>query len=148
TSSFEHAKEDQTNGASTVFIGPSKDPKKPAQSFTPDEHNDHPNASGLNYVAPNGNAYDVAYVMPASDWDTDMMATNVCHEAGHPFGLLHVRTDGEPDPTSLGMNPVDPSQTDVMSYDNDKNAFINQSIPMTNYNWDPDSSSAKLQGDF
>ncbi len=53
---------------------------------------------------------------------------SIAHEAGHTFGLSHVRTDGKTDPTPVGFSGT---VNDVMSYDSSNQFFADQSLTLT-----------------
>jgi hypothetical protein len=87
---------------------------------------------------PNSNPYDVCWVdpfsMPAggawSKLSNLAIAQNIAHEAGHTFGLAHVRSDGTADPAPLGVGTVN----DVMAYDATNQFFSAQVLQVTAYN--------------
>ena len=58
----------------------------------------------------NSDAYDIGFIDPAY---VATIRAAIVHEAGHTFGLVHVRTDGGTDNTALTSG----STSDVMSYD-------------------------------
>src|SRR5262249_17763126 len=65
----------------------------------------------------------------------------IAHEAGHTFGLAHVRTEGsDPDPLVKTTNP------DVMSYDSPRTFFQDSIFHTTAYNYHPDSGKNELTG--
>ncbi len=100
------------------------------------KENDHPL---------NSDAFDIGYVDPMASavgdvgsWDTaesnTQISADIAHEAGHTYGLAHVRTEGGVDlidaaPTYSASNPPD-----LMSYDAPMTRFINQTFNMTSYN--------------
>jgi hypothetical protein len=65
---------------------------------------------------------------------------SIAHEAGHTFGLEHVRSDGLPDPKPLGKGTVQ----DIQAYDAPDVFFANQSVPLTTANNTP--SGVKFEG--
>lgn len=131
-------------GATTVFIGPDTDPSKPAQAYTPSASTDKPSFfPGISLHLPNSNSEDYAYVEPSGIWSNDKISMSVAHEAGHTFGLVHVRTTGtDPDPLKQGPAGV----PDVMRYDGTTKSFLNQSFPITAYNWNPSKQQAENTG--
>jgi hypothetical protein len=58
------------------------------------------------------------------------IAEGVAHEAGHTFGLSHIRADGLTDPTPLGPGTTN----DVMSYDSRNQYFSNKNLNLTSDN--------------
>jgi hypothetical protein len=96
----------------------------------------------------NSDPYDVAFVDPvvgslgllvlrpglSTERGADSSHANIfdikrsiAHEAGHTFGLSHIRADGLTDPTPLAPGTVN----DVMSYDSPNQFFANQSLTLT-----------------
>jgi Metallo-peptidase family M12B Reprolysin-like len=63
--------------------------------------------------------------------DVATIRAAIVHEAGHTFGLSHVRTDGGTDNTALGAG----STSDVMSYDSPNLYFANKSLTVTSANF-------------
>jgi hypothetical protein len=150
-------------GSTTIFIGwdpnNTNDKGKFVNSYTPAQNADFPGwAKGFAH-RPNSDDHDIAYVDPFS---TDFSAKNpaaffqvqspattvqeIVHEAGHTFGLCHVRTDtigGKPggtiltDPFPLPVQQPYSKGTvkDVMSYSDDNNFFANQAFPTTGWNF-------------
>jgi hypothetical protein len=117
------------------------------------------------FHAPNSNGSDVAFVDPvvgsyvgndsialAAAARTQRVSSNtspvniglvrqaIVHEAGHTFGLSHVRSDGSFDPAPLGYGAVN----DVMSYDASNQFFANQSLALTT--WNNTGTSTTLSG--
>jgi hypothetical protein len=119
-----------SNGNSTVFVGPSADS---GAGDTPGEYTDYP----TNPLAPlprDGEAYHLAFVDPFQNNNgaAPDVATALAHEAGHTFGLAHVRTDGLTDPAGLQSG----NTVDVMSYNRITGLeyFNDQSLPFTRWN--------------
>jgi hypothetical protein len=129
-----------TTGATTVFIGNSING---GGDFTPNDFMDYPHSGGSTSHVVNSDAYDVAFVSQGflglcTSTDRDaQIANDVAHEAGHTFGLAHVRTDGKSDypdnpsstPTYKTTNPPD-----VMSYDSNNDFFSNTTYNVTDAN--------------
>jgi hypothetical protein len=129
------------NGNSTVFVGNSYGDINVGAGSTPDGYTDYPSVSIFPHPR-NGDTYDLAFVDPFQNNNGAVpdVATAIAHEAGHTFGLAHVRTDGRSDPAALGSGTI----PDVMSY----NRFIgleyfkDQSLPLTA--WNQTSSGLQL----
>jgi hypothetical protein len=119
------------NGDTTVFVGGNeenvdKKGNKFAYASTPWENTDYPR-NGTNR-RPNSHAFDVAFVDPmgkgnnggwANTNDNGEISQSIAHEAGHTFGLAHVRSKPIPD---------------VMSYDADNGYFANRTLWITDLN--------------
>jgi hypothetical protein len=138
------------DGSSTIFIG--DNPRYTVNGvngpggFTPNDYADDPSTyKGFTHL-PNSDPFDIAYIDPAggSPLATQTPAQTVrgiVHEAGHTFGLVHVRTDLNStgayaqDPAALGTDTV----SDVMSYTPPANNlfFSKQTFNVTNYNQTP-----------
>jgi hypothetical protein len=118
-----------SDGGSTIFIG--ANPK--GDTYTPDDNTDYPHASNF-FDHPNSHANDLAYVQPGGP-NTGTTAAAISqalsHEAGHTFGLAHVRTDGLSDPAALGAGTV----ADIMSYNGGGSYFANSSLTLTDFNF-------------
>jgi hypothetical protein len=121
------------DGSTTVFVG--NNTTTAGYSFTPPENSDYPHVTTLFTHRPNSDGNDVAYVASGAPAGT---ARGVAHEAGHTFGLVHVRTDVDlfsgtfnTDPMPLGGLGTVP---DIMSYTGGNNYFKDQSLPITNFN--------------
>src|SRR6185312_9405915 len=97
---------------------------------------------------PNSHPYDIAFMDPVSGtnvrstWSTENgivgmfdITRSIAHEAGHTFGLAHVRSDGSSDPATLGSGTV----ADVMSYDAANRYFANQTLGITDWNYEPNA---------
>lgn len=156
------------NGDTTIFIGGDAKNVLPtttggsvftklAASFTPSSSSDYATSANLNH-APNSDLYDLAFVDPMSgnfagsktalsnganwtdNWSDSYIAANIAHEAGHTFGLPHVRTDGFNDPTPLGASTLG----DLMSYNTSlpQTFFANRSLPVTNFNYVPGTGTS------
>ncbi len=102
----------------------------------------------------NSDTYDIAFIDPTFGSTNDPTRTLSCqstittraqpthadvatirqaivHEAGHTFGLSHVRSDGGSDPTALGVGTT----PDIMSYDTSDNYVANKSLLITSANF-------------
>jgi hypothetical protein len=121
---------------------------KYSYSFTPSASADYPRPGHTI----NSDSYDVAFVDPvvgsstnpatydlsehtefgsdSSHANTFDIVRSIAHEAGHTFGLSHVRTDGLTDPTPLAPGTV----PDVMSYDSRNQFFADQNLTLTSAN--------------
>ena len=121
---------------------------KYSYSFTPSPSADYPRPGHTI----NSDSYDVAFVNPVvgsstnpatydlsehTEFGADPSHANIfdivrsiAHEAGHTFGLSHVRTDGLTDPTPLAPGTV----PDVMSYDSRNQFFADQNLTLTSAN--------------
>src|SRR5262249_3404675 len=94
-----------SDGNTTVFIGydPNnmKDGDKYAYAHTPASSTDSPGWAKWFDHTPNSDDHDVAYVDPYYEdkngmsqiWSPGRIVQGIAHEAGHTFGLAHVRTD-------------------------------------------------------
>jgi hypothetical protein len=131
-----------TAGDSTIFIG---DILSGASAWVPWASADYPGPTLGRTHQPNSNPNDVGYVDPiglgGGSWSITRIVQAVGHEAGHTFGLAHVRTDGEADPTSLGTGRFN----EMMSYDSINTHFSNRSHAITSYNFNPSTSSVYLE---
>jgi hypothetical protein len=145
-----------TNGNTTIFVWGNPRALQPIGLSTADYgYNSSPlptgtdgNPMGPTHI-PDSLPYHVAQV-DAGGSSTSFIAWAIAHEAGHTFGLAHVRTDGLTDPAAL----VQPGLTDdVMSYTatsstypninpnpkigTNPSYFANASYPVTDYNGTP-----------
>lgn len=68
---------------------------------------------------------------------------SIAHEAGHTFGLEHVRSDGNTDPTPIV--PGSGTVPDVQAYDTRNVRFANQSLTLTTANQTPDGVKFELK---
>jgi hypothetical protein len=140
-------------GNTTIFIGADSNhvaanSRKYATSFTPFVFCDAPWAfKGYNHV-PNSDAYDLAFVDPVYQQQAggplfvesdSQIASEVAHEAGHTFGLMHVLTG---DGMYSSSNPPD-----VMSYDAPNQQFLNQVYLLTDLNYSPTTGGNVHGGD-
>jgi hypothetical protein len=136
-------------GATTIFIGDDSDngtgTANRARAFTESHNVDFPgNWRGITHRL-NSDSYNVAYVdpveftpMPTPNGNLQartalQISRSIAHEAGHTFGLAHVRTDGQTDPAPLTSQPV----PDLMSYPTAAGEifFADQSFPITEANF-------------
>src|SRR5262249_16218130 len=96
---------------------------------------------------PNSDLYDIAYVqpafVPAAAWSNTSIAKAIAHEAGHTFGLVHIRTESI-DPTPLLTLQGAPPE--VMSYDSANTRFANKTFAVTDWNYT--NGGLKIQGDY
>ncbi|HVX14132.1 MAG TPA: DUF4214 domain-containing protein [Pirellulales bacterium] len=123
----------QEPGATTIFINPTFN----HYDFTPSASSDYPSTSnpngGTSHILNSDPSGDVAFVCPDTAGD-EVTASGIAHEAGHTFGLVHVRTDGQSDFTNGTFNPVtwnDDLPIDVMSYDSPNDFFSNTDFNVT-----------------
>jgi hypothetical protein len=131
-----------SDGGTTIFIGNNPE----GDTYTPDENTDYPHVSNLYRDLPNSHANDLAYVEPGGK-NTGTTAAAIsralAHEAGHTFGLAHVRTDVDAsgtyqtDPTPLGTGTL----PDIMSYTDGGTYFANSSLLLTEFNYEPASGT-------
>src|SRR5207245_2092723 len=90
----------------------------------------------------NSDAYDIAFVNPnAGSLSTSpvfnvQIVNAIAHEAGHTFGLAHVRTDDKTDfPNNDTLATYDPlAKPDVMSYNSNNDYFNNTAFNLTEAN--------------
>jgi hypothetical protein len=132
-----------SNGNTTIFIGAqtadvSAAGVKFSRAYTPWGYTDFPNINNIT-KAPNSDLWDLAYVDPVDQvgsslysWSNARIAANVAHEAGHTFGLAHVRSSGT-DPTPL--SPGATGDNDIMSYDSSQHFFENKTLRITEWNF-------------
>lgn len=129
----------ESNGTTTIFIGDDSSNTvngvNNIRGVTPPEFADSPH-----YVRTtlNNDEYDLAFVDPVPGLNNIQIAQAVAHEAGHTFGLAHVRTVGEDDddltPNAPGTSP------DVMSYDSPNSFFQNSTFQLTGWNNTPNGN--------
>jgi hypothetical protein len=139
------------DGSTTIFVGGdttnTTSTSKFTASFTPAASSDYPSASSPS-TSPDSHPYDIAFMDPVSGtndrstWSTENglagmfdITRSIAHEAGHTFGLAHVRSDGSRDPATLGTGSV----SDVMSYDARNQYFANQTLNITDWNYEPNA---------
>jgi hypothetical protein len=146
-------------GNTTIFIGADASHVnggvKYADGDTPMQYSDYPGAHidlpfwNSSDHRPNSDAYDVAYVDPVfqdaaggpmKTLSNDTISRYIAHEAGHTFGLVHVRTDGQTDPTPLGAGTV----PDIMSYTGANQFFADQTLSVTAFNYHPEDGTNHL----
>jgi hypothetical protein len=119
------------DGGSTIFISNS------GGTTTPDANTDYPHASNY-FEHPNSHANDVAFVNASTGTAADI-SRGLAHEAGHTFGLAHVRTDGLSDPAPRGTGTV----ADIMQYTGGNLYFADASLTLTAFN--NDGTGTKLE---
>jgi hypothetical protein len=120
-------------GATTIFVNPTFN----HYDFTPTAFMDYPCTDnpngGTSHILNGDYNHDVAFVCPDTAGDS-ATAAGIAHEAGHTFGLAHVRTDGKTDYTNGTFNNVTFSNDlppDVMSYDSPNDFFSNSGFNVT-----------------
>jgi hypothetical protein len=121
------------SGTTTVFIG-DRGVGTTAAAATPPDFVDYPGALRGDDHVPNSDPYDLAWLDPirtnGTSWDALQISQVVAHEAGHTFGLAHIRTVGT-DPSALGSG----SNPDMMSYDSPNQRFVNETFNVTAWNF-------------
>jgi hypothetical protein len=146
-------------GDTTIFVGENSNDivrngdgsySQNLAGFTPPAFADD---ERLNHTI-NSDPYDIAFVDPTSGTGKDLaslqaatrtetdssvggaranifdISRGIAHEAGHTFGLAHIRSDGRSDPAAPGAGSVD----DVMAYDAPNEYFADQSLNLTTAN--------------
>jgi hypothetical protein len=143
------------SGPTTVFVGSSFGPNSSGPGVTPFQYEDYPveQTDKTDHVR-NSDPFDLAYVDPYQITDqfgnpmgNPTYATTIAHEAGHTFGLAHVRTDGVSFDSDFSTPPDLSKATtpDLMSYDFNVNLgyFSTDYLTLTGWNgsgpsWEPD----------
>ncbi len=131
------------DGATTIAIGDTP-LFATVGGVTPGAFADGPSGT---LVQPNSHPFDIAYVDPvfngdrSQDWGLAKTIQAVAHEAGHTFGLAHVRAVGT-DPTPVVYS--DTNTPDVMSYDSPNTVFRNQTLQLTGANFDPVTGTSPI----
>jgi hypothetical protein len=132
------------NGNTTVFIGDDGDNgtgnANQERYYTPFDNSDYPqSALGFTHV-PNSNGYDFAFVDPvlfsggAIQSRTNLqIAQSIAHEAGHTFGLSHIRSVGADNPSDSSTVPAfsGTNPPEMMSYDSPNRLFADRTFNMT-----------------
>jgi hypothetical protein len=132
---------DTSAGATTVFVG--ANPSK--SDYTPDNYTDYPHPSQSLSHAPHSDSYNIAYVNTTTG-GASAIVQSLTHEAGHTFGLAHVRSDvgtnGQFQTDANGDTAKYAGTVgDLMGYNNggaNRTFFANQSLPLTLYNYHPE----------
>ncbi|MCI0462386.1 MAG: hypothetical protein L0Z62_35995 [Gemmataceae bacterium] len=151
-----------SNGNTTIFVGrDSAASPTDSRGVTPFPFSDvagylkvkNPNGPGqinLGYHLPNSNPFDFAFADRRGDArDNAHVSRIIAHEAGHTFGLAHVRSDGLQDPTPLGTGTGE----EIMDYSSvpannpPEEFFANRTFTITDFNH-TDSGSAELEPSF
>src|SRR5262249_33101127 len=132
-------------GATTVFVGSSYGDKNVGAGGTPGEFTDYPAGS---FSPRDSETYHLAFVDPGPNNGGAVpdVAAAIAHEAGHTFGLAHVRTDGLTGTT----NPDNSKATipDIMSYNrlSGLEYFADQSLALTSLNASGDPAAIPRYG--
>jgi hypothetical protein len=149
-------------GATTIFIGDdgasTRNGVNATSGHTDPDSVDYPGEIRDTDHRPNSDGHDVAFVDPVSSsggagsplvtQSTAQIVSAIAHEAGHTFGLAHVRTDKNADgsfvrdPAALGTGTV----SDVMSYTDQNFFFANQTFWITNYNFNGTTTTLEPDG--
>ena len=155
-----YAKAPETVGGpspSTIFIGADTANVTAAgvkftAGFTPAAFVDAPFAADPSH-RPHSDPFNLAYIDPDSNlaagpWTVSesdtVIAESIAHEAGHTFGLVHVRTDGKADPAPLLTEPI----PDMMAYPVLGQRFVNQTFNITLDNFNPGTGVNSFSGAF
>jgi hypothetical protein len=119
-------------GDSTIFIGDNTAANVAGKNFTrafapitPEDFNFGGKEVGIGWVDPVSDA-------GLDTWEN--IVRSIAHEAGHSFGLTHIRTVGA-DPDVVGaLDPKNPPE--VMSYDSPNTLFTYKKQQITEWNYE------------
>jgi hypothetical protein len=143
-------------GPTTIFVGSDFGANSFGAGVTPGQYADYPveEHDHTDHIR-NSDPFDLAYVDPfnvtdanGNDLGPTGYAKAIAHEAGHTFGLAHVRTDGVDYSSDGQTQPASKSTTpDVMTYDNltTLGYFSTDYLPLCG--WNQGSSGPEYQPD-